>query len=276
MRVARWIVVAAIATWAATGIAQQTETAQLEEAIASYRAALDTSERDSRLERFRNAERLFSRVAAGGASNPELYTNLGNAALQAEHLGTAVLAYRRALAIDPDHPRAVQNLEYVRTLLPEWVPKPEPGGLLDSFFFWHKTLARSDRSLGAAIAFAVAALLLAAAVGFGQSALRTAAILPALVWASLIASVVIDIGGAQLDEAVVIADETVARAADSALAPSTLPAPLPGGVEVRILERRSPWIRIRLANGRDAWVAASALMTVAEPDSLTEDRGREG
>ncbi len=276
MRVARWIVVAAIATWAATGIAQQTETAQLEEAIASYRAALDTSERDSRLERFRNAERLFSRVAAGGASNPELYTNLGNAALQAEHLGTAVLAYRRALAIDPDHPRAVQNLEYVRTLLPEWVPKPEPGGLLDSFFFWHKTLARSDRSLGAAIAFAVAALLLAAAVGFGQSALRTAAILPALVWASLIASVVIDIGGAQLDEAVVIADETVARAADSALAPSTLPAPLPGGVEVRILERRSPWIRIRLANGRDAWVAASALMTVAEPDSLTEDRGSEG
>ncbi len=276
MRVARWIIVAAIATWAAAGIAQQTETAQLEEAIASYRAALDTSERDSRLERFRNAERLFSRVAAGGASNPELYTNLGNAALQAEHLGTAVLAYRRALAIDPDHPRAVQNLEYVRTLLPEWVPKPEPGGLLDSFFFWHKTLARSDRSLGAAIAFAVAALLLAAAVGFGQSALRTAAILPALVWASLIASVVIDIGGAQLDEAVVIADETVARAADSALAPSTLPAPLPGGVEVRILERRSPWIRIRLANGRDAWVAASALMTVAEPDSLTEDRGSEG
>lgn len=276
MRVARWIVVAAIATWAATGIAQQTETAQLEEAIASYRAALDTSERDSRLERFRNAERLFSRVAAGGASNPELYTNLGNAALQAEHLGTAVLAYRRALAIDPDHPRAVQNLEYVRTLLPEWVPKPEPGGLLDSFFFWHKTLARSDRSLGAAIAFAVAALLLAAAVGFGQSALRTAAILPALVWASLIASVVIDIGSAQLDEAVVIADETVARAADSALAPSTLPAPLPGGVEVRILERRSRWIRIRLANGRDAWVAASALMTVAEPDSLTEDRGSEG
>ena len=276
MRVGGWILAVAITTWAASGVAQQTNTAQLEEAIASYRAALDTSERDSRLEGFRNAERLFARITAGGASNPELYTNLGNAALQAEHLGAAVLAYRRALAIDPDHPRAVQNLEYVRTLLPEWVPKPEPGGLLDSFFFWHKTLARSDRSLGAAIAFAVAALLLAAAVGFGQPALRTAAILPALVWASLIASVAVDVSGARLDEAVVIADETVARAADSALAPSTLPAPLPGGVEVRILERRSPWIRIRLANGRDAWVAESALMTVVEPDSLTEDRSREG
>jgi tetratricopeptide (TPR) repeat protein len=266
--VANWILGAAIAIWAAPGVAQPSDTTQLDEAIASYRVALDTSERDLRLEGFRNAERLFSRVAAGGASNPELYTNLGNAALQAEHLGAAVLAYRRALAIDPDHPRAVQNLEHVRTLLPEWVPKPERGGLLDSFFFWHKTLARPDRSLGAAIAFAFAAILLAAAIGFGQSALRTAAILPALVWAALTASVAVEIGGARLDEAVVIADETVARAADSGLAPSTLPAPLPGGVEVRILERRSPWIRIRLANGRDAWVAESALKTVAEPDPL--------
>jgi tetratricopeptide (TPR) repeat protein len=254
-----------IVSWAAAAVAQQPEVAQVEEAIASYRAALDTSERDSRLEGFRKAERLFSRIADGGASNPELYTNLGNAALQAERLGAAVLAYRRALAIDPDHPRAVQNLEYARTLLPEWVPKPEAGGLLDSFFFWHKTLARSDRASAAAIAFAIAALLLAAAICFGQSALRTAAILPALVWAALVASVAVDVGAARLDDAVVIADEAVARAADSALAPSTLPAPLPGGVEVLILERRSPWIRIRLANGRDAWVAESALMTVADP-----------
>ncbi len=276
MRVASWVLGAAIAAWAASGVAQQPEAARVEEAIASYRTALDTPERDARLEGFRKAERLFSRIADGGASNPELYTNLGNAALQAEHLGAAVFAYRRALAIDPDHPRAEQNLEYVRTLLPEWVPKPAPGGLLDSFFFWHKTLARSDRSLGAAIAFGIAALLLAVAIRFGQSALRTAAILPALVWAVLIASVAVDVGGARLDEAVVIADETVARAADSALAPSTLPAPLPAGVEVRILERRSPWIRIRLANGRDAWVAESALMMVAEPNSPMADRKREG
>jgi len=258
------ILALAVVFWAAAASALSPEAAQLEDAIASYQSALDTSERDARLEGFRKAERLFARIAQSGASNPELYTNLGNAALQAEHLGAAVLAYRRALAIDPDHPRALQNLEYVRTLLPEWVPKPEPGGLLDSFFFWHKTLARSDRALGAAIAFAVAALLLAGSIRSRKPALRTAAILPALVWAALLASVASDSGGAQLDAAVVVADETVARAADSALAPSTFPAPLPGGVEVRILERRSPWVRIRLANGRDAWVAESALATVAD------------
>jgi len=70
----------------------------IEEAVASYGRALDTPERDRRLEGFRRAERLFARVAADAPANPALQTNLGNAALQAEHLGTAVLAYRRALA----------------------------------------------------------------------------------------------------------------------------------------------------------------------------------
>jgi hypothetical protein len=177
-----------------------------------------------------------------------------------------VLAYRRALAIDPDHPRAVQNLEYARTLLPEWVPKPTHEGLLDTFFFWHRTFARSDRLLGGAAAFTLAALLSACAIRFRQPALRTAAILPALVWLVLLASAIADSSSGIADDAVIIADEAVARAADSALAPSALPAPLPGGTEIRVLERRSPWFRVRLANGRDAWVAESALALVTAPD----------
>ncbi len=276
MRLAIWAIVAVALTRAEPAACETPDIAPIETAISSYQAALDTAERDSRLEGFRRAERLFARIAEGGASNPELYTNIGNSALQAEHLGAAVLAYRRALMLDPDHPRAVQNLEYVRTLLPEWVPKPESASLLDSFFFWHKTLARSDRAVAAAVAFGAVALLIAAAIRFRQPALRTAAILPALVWVALLASVAADLGGTRRDEAVVVVDEVVARAADSALAPSTLPAPLPGGVEVRILERRSPWIRIRLANGRDAWVTESAVMTVAPLDSAIADRASEG
>jgi tetratricopeptide (TPR) repeat protein len=242
--------------------AQTPDVPLIEQALTSYRSGLDTVERAARLEAFRQAERLFSRVSERDAANPELFTNLGNAALQAEHLGSAVLAYRRALTLDPSYPRAVQNLEHARTLLPEWVPKPEAGGLLDSFFFWHRTLARSDRAMGAAFAFLVIGLLVAGGIRFGQPALRNAAVLPALIWLVLIVSVAVDLSTGSLEDAVVTADETVARAADSALAPSTLPAPLPGGVEVRILERRPPWLRVRLANGRDAWVAESALTSV--------------
>jgi hypothetical protein len=259
MRIAAAFFCAVLLAWASPALAQTREAELVEQALASYRSGLDTSERASRLEAFRRAERLFSRIVEGGAANPELFTNLGNAALQAEQLGSAILAYRQALAIDPSYPRALQNLEHARTLLPEWVPKPAAGGLLDSFFFWHRTLARSDRAMAAALAFVAVGLLVAAAIRFRQPALRNAAALPALVWLVLVTSVAVDFSAGALEEAVVTADETVARAADSALAASVLPAALPGGVEVRILERRSPWLRVRLANGRDAWVAESAL-----------------
>jgi tetratricopeptide (TPR) repeat protein len=260
------IFVAALLVWLAPAVAAIPEPSLLDDAIASYRTALDTVERDPRLEAFRRAERLFSRAAEDAPRNPDLFTNIGNSALQAEHLGAAVLAYRRALAIDPGHSRAAQNLEHARSLLPDWVPKPAQAGLLDSFFFWHRTLARSDRALGAALAFACAALLVAGAIRFRQPALRNAAILPALAWMVLVGSVAVDSGSRADEAAVITADEVVARAADSALAPSTLPAPLPGGVEVQLLERRSPWLRARLANGRDAWIPESAVTLVAVPD----------
>ena len=49
---------------------------------------------------------------------------------------------------------------------------------------------------------------------------------------------------------------------DSALAPLAFPDPLPAGVEVRLLEARDDWARVRLANGRDVWVRASSVTAV--------------
>lgn len=236
----------------------------LARAIEAYTRALDTEVRDRRLEEFRRAERLFARVIESGVASPDLYTNLGNAALQAEHPGTAVLAYRRALRLDPDHPRALQNLEQARALLPAWVPRPESGGALDTFFFWHRTLSRGERSIGAALSFALAAGLAAAAIRSRQAALRNLAVVPAAAWLALLASLLFDPGARLRNEAVVVGDEVVGRVADSALAPSPFPAPLPGGVEVLVLEERPPWARVRLADGRDTWVAASALARIAE------------
>jgi tetratricopeptide (TPR) repeat protein len=240
--------------------------AGVEEAIDTYTQALNTEDRELRLEQFRRAGRLFARVVDGGVRSPDLYTNLGNADLQAERLGPAVLAYRRALRLDPDHARALQNLEHARTLLPDWVPRPSPEGVLDTFFFWHRTLSWSERSVGAAACFAIAAALLAASIRLAQPALRGLAVLPGLVWLALVTSLLLDPSAQRSDDAAVItADEVVARAADSALAPSPFPTPLPGGVEIRILEERGPWVRVRLANGRDAWVTGSSVARV-EPD----------
>jgi tetratricopeptide (TPR) repeat protein len=258
---AQGLALAVAALHLAAPAAAEDDAALVADAVSAYTHALDERDRGQRLARFRRAERMFAKVAEH-VRNADLEVNLGNAALQAERTGPAVLAYRRALRIDPTNARALQNLDHARSLLPEWVPRPEPAGLIDSLFFWHRRLAPGDRRLGAALSFAAAALLLAAGVRWRLPGLRGAAWLPGLVWLALVASLVLDPAARSRDEAVITATEVVARAADSALAPSALPQPLPGGAEVRILERRSPWLRVRLANGRDAWVAESSATPV--------------
>ena len=254
----------ALTLWAGSqsALAQSSGEELAAEAIGAYTEALDAREQALRRAGFRRAELLFSRLIDQGLENADLYTNLGNAALQAQHIGSAVLAYRRALRLDPDHPRARQNLAHARAGLPLWVPRPEEGSLLDSFFFWHRTLSRGERSLAAALLFAAGATLLAASIRFEQPIFRNLAWLAGAGWLALLASLLIEArSGAEL-EAVVTAEEVVARAADSALAPSPYSAPLPGGTELRMLEQRSPWVRVRLANGSDAWVSESSITRV--------------
>lgn len=238
--------------------------ADVTRAVDAYARALATEDRDERLAGFRESKRLFLQVIASGAENADVYANLGNAALQGEDLGAAVLAYRRALRLDPDHARALQNLEHARGLLAEWVPRREPAGLAGSLFFWHRSLARQERALAAAFCFLVAGALVAGGIHFRQSALRNSAWVPALGWLAFVISLAIDAGGGDSEDAVVVAEEAVLRVADSALAPVALSRPLPAGTEVRVLEERSPWLHVRLANGRDAWLAEDRVARVGD------------
>jgi len=248
-----------LADWPAT--AQDLE-ATLRKAVAGYAEALDTEDRDRRLEKFRRVERLFTSVVEAGDANADLYANLGNAALQAEHLGNAVLAYRRALLLDPDHSRASQNLEHVRSLAPDWVPRPDTSALFDSFFQWHRTVSQAERALAASIAFASAAFLFALGIVIRSVAARNASLLPGLVFCALLASRALDPASTAKSEAVVVAREVIARSADSIHAPARFARPLPTGTEVEILETRDDWLRIALANGREAWVRASNVAIV--------------
>ena len=239
----------------------------LQEAVDEYQAALDTVDRDERLQRFRRSELLFAQIAAGPGSgnsstsilNPDLYVNLGNAALGAERLGPAIAAYRRALELDPDHTRARQNLIHARSLLPDWVPRPEAGGILDTFFAWTGQLSQREQHLAAALLFLITAVLLAASIRWRRTVLRNMAAIPAILWLLVIVILVFQTRNRDQLPAVVVVPETVARAADSANAPVRFSQPLPSGAEVQIMQRRGDWSHIRLADGRDAWVQHSNL-----------------
>jgi tetratricopeptide (TPR) repeat protein len=243
----------------------------LDEAVHEYRAALDSTDGDERIEKFRRAELLFARLVDGNPANPadgirnaDLYVNLGNAAMGAKRLGPAILAYRRALDLDPDHHRARQNLAHARTLLPDWIPRPEEGGLLDTFFAWTGRLSLGEFQTLAAFAFLATAALIAAAIRWRQPILRNLAIIPGLVWLTLLGTILFLHFENRDTGAVLTLPEVVARSADSAGAAPRFPQPLPGGTEVQVLETRDDWTRVRLFDGRDAWLPRSAVETVVE------------
>jgi tetratricopeptide (TPR) repeat protein len=234
----------------------------IERGIDAYTRALAAPDRDERLALLGEAERLFAAAIEAGAHNADIETNRGNAALQQGRLGTAVLAYRRALLLDPGHARARANLAHARGLLPERIPRPHDRTLADTFFFWAARLPAEWLTTGAAVAFALGCAGLAGWLVRDSSRARTAALVAFALWGAALLAARLGPGRTTPDAGVVVAREAVARAADSVNAPRRFAEPLPGGTEVRILEDRGGWLQVALANGRTGWVAASAIEQV--------------
>jgi len=241
--------------------------ALMQDALAAYSAAQQEPVRDRRTAAFARAEQLFAALAREVPASAALQTNIGNAALQANHPGVAILSYKRALLLDPTHTRAERNLQHARTLLPSWVPRPAPVGAADSLFFWHSRLSRRARSVGAALAFALAGAAFGAGRYWDRRGLRGCAILLGLVWLGFTASLAVEGSNADGPEAVLLAEEAIARVSDSAFAPSALTEPLPAGTELQILDERGGWTQARLANGRDVWLRSSGVVRVALAES---------
>ncbi len=234
-----------------------------EEAIRAYQEAEQVEDRDLRLEAFAGATRYFREAIANNSpNNADLWTNLGITALQAEQLGTAIHAYRSALRLDPDHRRASGNLLHARSFLPGWVPRPEEGGALDTFLFWHRRLSPAERGLIASVCFLLACISLALGLDQKRSWLRLFAVIPFAAWIALLATT--PDFDAPSESGVVIVEDTVGRAADSPRASVKFNDPLPAGVEVVILEEREEWRRIGLSDGREAWVPHSSVLRLGE------------
>ena len=237
--------------------------ARLGAALGDYARALSESDRDARLAGFARAERAFASLISDGVETAPLWTNLGNAALQAQHPGQAVLAFHRALLLEPGNTTAQQNLAHIRSRLPSWVPRPDGAEGAEPLFFY-RGIAPEIRSLVAALAFCLAGLCFAISVRRREGAWRGLAILAGVGWGAIFASVVYDLNSADSHLAVLTNDEVLARSADSSLAPLALPEPLPAGVEVDQLEERADWSRVRLSNGRDVWILSSSVTRVAD------------
>lgn len=243
------------------------EGSAIDSARASYAAALDEPDRVRRIRLFGEAERQFRVIARGHPGAAALQADWGNAALGAQDIGRAILAYRRALHLDPGDARAARNLVWLRDRFPAWLPRPSSGGALDTLLFWERTFSIGDRYLIGASAFALAALLTMpwpiAVLRSRRNAIRRVALLLGAIWLAATASAWF--GPETRRNAVVIIDGSTLRSADSTGAPLSFANPLPAGTELAILEIRDNWARVMLADGSRGWMTAAAVERVTRP-----------
>lgn len=227
----------------------------IQDGRAAYQQAMNDKDASARKASFQRAQTAFGEAVRAHADRPELLTDWGTAALGAGDVGTATLAYRRALALDANNARARRNLNWLRSKQGDLF-RPSNDTATDALFFFH-SWSRSTRLLVSAVAFALAVLLL---VPWGGRRRFTAfALVPAAIWIAMLASLVLE--NRRPNDAVVM-DSVMLRAADSAGAPTAMSQALPRGAEVSLIEARDSWMKIRLVNGTTGWVPASAVERV--------------
>lgn len=230
----------------------------------AYQGALAQTDADQRRDAFMRAEAALRALAAAHPDRPELLCDWGNAALLSQDPGHAVLAYRRALSLDPGLSRARQNLAFARGRLPEGLNRPPArSGLEAALSLWPgRGLAPSRRHLLAAAEFALLVLLLAP---WGwRRRIKAPLVLygPALLLGLSFIGLALP-GASDADDAVVVQDGLVLRSADSQGAPPVLSRSLPAGVEVRLSESRGEWARVLAPGGTTGWLPAAGIERVS-------------
>lgn len=207
---------------------------------------------------FRLAASLYEELRQGGADNPALALNLGNACMLTDDLPRAILAYRRGLILDPADAELRANLEYARAQVvrsatdaigrppvDHWPPGvPYPG-------------LRSRLLLTSVIYFG-ACVALTRFVMTGQSRFLTLSIVAGVLAVVAALSVMQEIGRltCEVEQPVVViaADQVILRKGNGDSYPPRHELPLQRGVEARLLFQRGDWLQIQLPDGTIGWV----------------------
>lgn len=207
-------------------------------------------------------------LLADSLESADLYYNLGNAEFRLKHFPQAVLAYQRALRIDPGHDDARYNLEIVRTRLEDRFSKPS-----EMFFIsWVREWVTS-RSVETWSGWSLLWLVLFfAGLAFyyvgGRMWLRKCGFFAALLFAIFFIFVTVFSFIQRYryyhdNDAVVIADEVQLYA--SPTKSSKKLQQIHGGTTFEILDTPTEkWLNIALPDGSEAYMPATGYKKVME------------
>jgi tetratricopeptide (TPR) repeat protein len=238
----------------------------LEQGQALFSQAADSEQPDEAEALYQRAlDRFLAVLEEGGVRNSRLLYDIGNTYFLLGDLGRAVLYLRRAELLDPADRKLQHNLEFVRSQRADRLAPNQVSSAARTVLFWHYLLPLPLKVHLFAGVFAAACLLGVWALLGGAGRRRrlwltaAAGAVALLLLGSLLAG---EAHRRSLSDGVILAQEVVARKGDGTAYQSSFVDPLHAGTEFRLLEVRAGWYRIRLSDGRTAWIPASAAELV--------------
>ncbi len=226
------------------------------EAFVGANAAFDAG-------RYSEAIGLYRRLLENGSENGHLHYNLGNAYLRNGELGQAIASYRRSLFFLPRDQDARANLEFARKSARDALAPPAPSATLETLFFWHFSLSRSELgTLVVVLNLVLWAVLILRIYRRASEYLR---------WFFMVLLLLLVTTGTSLairhlwprQVAVVVPQEIDVRSGTNVTA--VVLFKLHAGTEVRVVDRREESLRIALPEeGRGGWIEAKHAELLTE------------
>lgn len=208
----------------------------------------------------------WQEICEMGLESSDLYCNIGDAWYKQNELGQAVLAYERALKLDPSNATARYNLDFVNNMIQDKIET------VPEFFLkqWSRKLcwllpSGAWAALCLVLFAAVLACLLLFLLSASSSARKTGFILGVvlLVLASL--SLAFSLRQRadyrKVDAAVVVKPVSSAKSSPGSSSVVDLFV-LHEGTKVQIIDKVGEWVNIELSDGRQGWILASDLETI--------------
>ncbi len=196
--------------------------------------------------------------------NAELNRAIGNAYFKSDQLGYAVLAYRRALAIDPTNTQARDSLERARSLV-EGKAIPSRGHrVLDWLLAWRGHAPRSLIWTSATALFIGAWMMVSLRIWRSiRSITLVAGVLFVLSFVGF-GSILLDTiqSGSNMHAVITASSATAYTGPSAEVFDPAFQAPLNAGVECIIIESREGWAQIQLASNALGWVPVGSITTV--------------
>lgn len=212
--------------------------------------------------------RIYTQLAEQ-APSADVFYNLGNAHYRMQHTAQAVLAYERALHLDPAHADARYNLAFVKVRLPDRFAPPSGMffvGWAERFVASQGAAAWTELSFAFLLVlfFGIGIYLVARRLWLRKAGFAVALVCASCFLATTIFAIVRQRAFLNNRSAVVMADEVQTY---TSATENSKPGPrVHAGTTVVVVEQAARhWREVELPDGSRVWINAAAIELVAKP-----------